>query len=72
MPFESEKQRRYMFMHHPDIAEDWVHEAKEHHQPVVRKCDEGEGWTPDPGFDDRLQEIRTQHVPFHEFDKEPK
>lgn len=25
MPFQSEKQRRYMWMAHPDIAEKWAH-----------------------------------------------
>ena len=69
MPFESEKQRKYMFMHHPEIAEKWAQEAHATHQPLVRKCDEGEDWTPDPGFDIRLQDIRTQHVPFIEIDK---
>lgn len=26
MPFKSEKQRRFMWMKHPDIAEKWAHE----------------------------------------------
>jgi len=25
MPFKSEKQRKYMHMHHPDIAQAWEH-----------------------------------------------
>jgi hypothetical protein len=25
MPFKSEKQRRYLWMHHPEIAEAWAH-----------------------------------------------
>ena len=25
MPFKSEKQRRYLWMAHPDIAEKWAH-----------------------------------------------
>jgi hypothetical protein len=25
MPFRSEKQRRYLWMHHPDIARRWAH-----------------------------------------------
>lgn len=25
MPFKSEKQRRYMWMAHPEIAEKWAH-----------------------------------------------
>jgi hypothetical protein len=26
MPFRSEKQRRFMFVHHPEIAKRWSHE----------------------------------------------
>lgn len=26
MPFQSEKQRRYLWMHHPEIAKRWAHE----------------------------------------------
>lgn len=29
MPFQSEKQRRYMFVHHPKIAHSWAHEGHE-------------------------------------------
>lgn len=25
MPFRSEKQRRFMWMHHPEVAKKWVH-----------------------------------------------
>lgn len=25
MPFKSEKQRRYLWMHHPKIAKRWAH-----------------------------------------------
>jgi hypothetical protein len=28
MPFKSEKQRRFLWMHHPDIARRWAHEEK--------------------------------------------
>jgi hypothetical protein len=27
MPFESEKQRQYMHIHHPEIAKRWEHES---------------------------------------------
>jgi hypothetical protein len=63
MPFESEKQRKYMWVHHPEIAEQWSKEAKESNQPLVRKGDD------DDGFEARLQEIRSQHVPFEHLDK---
>jgi len=35
MPFQSEAQRRYMWMKHPDIAEKWSH--GEHSTPGKRK-----------------------------------
>lgn len=28
MPFKSEKQRRYLWVHHPKIARKWAREAK--------------------------------------------
>jgi len=61
MPFESEKQRKYMWVHHPEIAEKWTQEAKQQGVPAVKKGDTD-------GFDERLQEIRTQHVPYQELD----
>ena len=35
MPFRSEKQRRYLWMHHPEIAERWSH--KYGSKPVGKK-----------------------------------
>lgn len=37
MPFESDKQRRYMFSQHPDIARKMVADAKRAGEPVTRK-----------------------------------
>jgi len=35
MPFRSEKQRRYMWMHHPEIAKRWT---KKYGSKVVKKA----------------------------------
>lgn len=32
MPFQSEAQRRYMWLKHPDIAQRWSDEMKKSHQ----------------------------------------
>ena len=37
MPFRSEKQRRYMWMKHPEIAQRWADEAKKSGKPTVQK-----------------------------------
>jgi hypothetical protein len=41
MPFKSEKQRRYMFMAHPEIAHKWAHgehsSKKNHRMPKRSK-----------------------------------
>lgn len=37
MPFKSQKQRRYMHMKHPEIAERWEKEAKKKKKPAVKK-----------------------------------
>jgi len=37
MPFASKKQRRYMHMAHPEIAERWEEEAKKSGKPAVKK-----------------------------------
>jgi hypothetical protein len=40
MPFQSEAQRRYLWMHHPEIAKKWAHgkhSAKGHHKLPKRK-----------------------------------
>ncbi len=36
MPFKSERQRRYLHMIHPELAERWEHEAKRRHQAAVQ------------------------------------
>lgn len=36
MPFKSEKQRRFMWSQHPDIAQRWADEGKK--KPVKRKA----------------------------------
>lgn len=36
MPFASEKQRRYMWVHHPKIAQRWAHEGKKKRKPSSR------------------------------------
>lgn len=36
MPFQSDKQRRFMFSQHPDIAKRWVSESKRSHKPVTK------------------------------------
>jgi hypothetical protein len=37
LPFTSEKQKRFMFAKHPDIAKRWVKEAKREGKPAVQK-----------------------------------
>lgn len=37
MPFKSEKQRRYMWATHPELARKWEEEAKRQHKPAVQK-----------------------------------
>jgi hypothetical protein len=37
MPFQSEKQRKYMHIHHPVIAERWEHEAESRGEPAVQQ-----------------------------------
>ena len=37
MPFRSEKQRRYLWMKHPEIAERWAHEYGSKVKRKVRK-----------------------------------
>lgn len=37
MPFKSEKQRRYMWSQHPDIARRWTNEMKSKGKPVTKK-----------------------------------
>ena len=37
MPFRSEKQRRFMYAQHPDIAERWTKEAKAAGKKPVQK-----------------------------------
>lgn len=37
MPFESEKQRRYMHAKHPEIAAKWEREAKRKGTAAVKK-----------------------------------
>lgn len=37
MPFKSEKQRRFMYAQHPDIAERWTKEAKAKSKKPVQK-----------------------------------
>jgi len=37
MPFASQKQRRYLHMAEPAIANRWEREAKREHTPPVRK-----------------------------------
>ena len=37
MPFKSEKQRRFMYAQHPDIAERWTKEAKAAKKKPVQK-----------------------------------
>lgn len=37
MPFKSEKQRRFMYAQHPDIAERWTKEAKAAGKKPVQK-----------------------------------
>jgi hypothetical protein len=36
MPFASKKQRAYMHIHHPDIANRWEKEAKRKHQKAIQ------------------------------------
>jgi len=36
MPFKSPKQRKFMHMKHPDIAERWEKEMKAVHKPAVQ------------------------------------
>jgi hypothetical protein len=43
MPFRSEKQRRYMFMRHPDIAHRWAHEYGSKPQPKRSKRSQRKG-----------------------------
>jgi hypothetical protein len=38
MPFKSEKQRRYMWMKHPNIAKKWV---KKYGSKIVKKSKKG-------------------------------
>ena len=37
MPFASEKQRKYLWANHPDIARKWEHEAKKKHTSPIKK-----------------------------------
>jgi hypothetical protein len=37
MPFKSEKQRKFMYAQHPEIAERWTKEAKAKKKPAVKK-----------------------------------
>jgi hypothetical protein len=37
MPFVSEKQKRFMFAQHPDIAKRWVAESKREGKAPVQK-----------------------------------
>lgn len=36
MPFKSEKQRRYLWAKHPDIAQRWADEEKRRNHPLVK------------------------------------
>lgn len=36
MPFESEKQQRYMWAVHPELARKWTEDAKQQGKPVVK------------------------------------
>jgi hypothetical protein len=36
MPFRSQKQRRFMFSQHPEIAKKWTAEQKAKGQPAVQ------------------------------------
>lgn len=36
MPFSSEKQRRYLWKFHPEIAEKWAKEAKKGSPPKLK------------------------------------
>lgn len=44
MPFQSEKQRRFMWMHHPSIARRWAHK----YGSQVSKEKKGDGDMPHP------------------------
>jgi hypothetical protein len=37
MPFKSEAQRRYLWMHEPEIAKKWTHEGKNKGLPKHKK-----------------------------------
>lgn len=37
MPFQSEKQRRYMYAQHPDIAKRWSREYGDEPKPKAKK-----------------------------------
>ena len=37
MPFQSEKQRKYMHIHHPEIAQRWEDEAKQRGESPVQQ-----------------------------------
>ena len=37
MPFQSEKQRRYLWMAHPDIAQRWSNEEKKKRKKHIKK-----------------------------------
>lgn len=39
MPFDSQKQRRFMYSQHPEIAKRWTAEAKAAHRPAVQAAD---------------------------------
>lgn len=37
MPFKSEKQRRFMFANHPEIAKRWTREGKDYVEAAKRR-----------------------------------
>lgn len=38
MPFRSERQRRYMWAKHPEIAREWAHKYGSKPQPTKKKA----------------------------------
>lgn len=48
MPFASQKQRRFMFLKHPQIARRWTKEAKDSKTPVVKR--QVSAWGVDHGY----------------------
>ena len=57
MPFKSEKQRRFMFAEHPDIAERWAHEHPDEDAGLPRYA---HGRTTSPDVKSRWDELKAR------------